>query len=289
MTIRPYKSDLILGLAWLLRCSVANPSWIHPLAQGESEIQKYLEAALDKLQVSTSHQTGWIPRVEKTLDYYQKTIAEYPNVKASIAIILPDLQGPYETAGLLWGSSIFLAMLTTPELLDHLLQAVGQVMVHLHDRFRQWVGRELLPQGFSHQHGSIVRGNLLLRCDSNIMISPQMYTSEVFKHDLAVLKAIGGGSFHSCGCWKHNMPTIIAAEEVGSLDFGSAQTHLYDIDEVYRMAKPHRKHLNLVTVSPEDLSSGCAAKRFPTGATLLCMVDNAKEAAKLMECYVRDF
>lgn len=265
-----------------------NPPWVHPLAEGENEIQKSLEAALDKLDVSTSHRSGWIPRVEKTLDYYQEAFSEYPNVKASIATILPDLQGPYETAGILWGSSIFLALLTAPDLVDRLARAVGQVMVHLHDRFRQWVGRELLPDGFSHQHGSIIRGNLLLRCDSNVMISPEMYASQVFKHDRAVLNAVGGGSFHSCGCWKHNIPTIMTAEEVGSLDFGTAQTHMYDMDAVYRTAKQYRKHLHLVTVSPEDLSSGCAAKRFPTGVTLLCMVDDAKVATELMKSYVKN-
>lgn len=265
-----------------------NPPWVHPLAEGENEIQRSLEAALDKLDVSSSHRLGWIPRVEETLEYYQEAFSEYPNAKASIATILPDLQGPYETAGMLWGSGIFLALVTAPDLVDRFAHAVGQVMIHLHDRFRQWVDRELLPDGFSHQHGSIIRGNLLVRCDSNIMISPQMYASQVFKHDRAVLKAVGGGSFHSCGCWRHNIPMIMAAEEVGSLDFGYAQTHLYDMDAVYRMAKRYRKHLHLVTVSPEELSSERAAERFPTGVTLVCLVDDVTAAAELMKCYVRD-
>ena len=38
-----------------------NPPWVHPLAQRENEIQNILEAALDELDVSTSHQSAWIP------------------------------------------------------------------------------------------------------------------------------------------------------------------------------------------------------------------------------------
>lgn len=263
-----------------------NPPWVYPLAEGEDEVQRSIQSRLDELDVSTSHRSGWIPRVEETLDYYQQVFNEYPNVKASIAVILPDIQGPCETAGMLWGSDVFLGLASAPALADRLINAVGDVMVHLHNRLRRWVGRELLPDGFSHQHGSIIRGNLLLRCDSNVMISPQMYASQIFGHDRAVLSAVGGGSFHSCGCWRHNIPAIMAAEEVGSLDFGFEQTDLYDIDEVYRMAAAYRKHLHLVTISCEELSSGSVLERFPTGATLLCMIDDIEPATKLMERHI---
>lgn len=263
-----------------------NPPWVHPLAQDPDAIESTLNAALDKLDVATSHQTGWLPRVDETLDYYEQVFAEYPKVKASVAITLPPLQGPFETAAMLWGSDIFLALLTSPQLVDRLLLAVGGVMVHLHRWLRRWIGRELLPEGFSHQHGSLIRGNLLLRCDSVVMINPKMYQNQVLPHDCRVLQAMGGGSFHSCGDWTQNMPAIIAADEIGSLDLGVKQSSFYDIDQVYQQAQGRHKHLNLITVTPDELTSGTVLNRFPTGATLYCSTANKDNAADIMSRYI---
>ena len=49
-----------------------NPPWVHPVAEGENETQKSIEATLDGLDVSTSHRLGWIPRVEETIQFAQK-------------------------------------------------------------------------------------------------------------------------------------------------------------------------------------------------------------------------
>ncbi len=260
-----------------------NPPWVRPV---EADIETYFAKQLDRIDPHTAHQVGWLPRVAETLDYYKSLFAVYPRVASCVAIALPDLQGPFETAGMVWGSDIFAALIAAPDLVDRLLAAISATMVHLHDWLRKWIGHELLPEGFSHQHGAIIRGNLLLRCDSNVMMRRDMYAAQVFTHDCWVLRTIGGGAFHSCGRWTHNMPLVCAAPEVGSLDLGTGQTNMYDIDEVYRLARQRQKHLNLIEVSPEELTSGGARKRFPTGVTLHCTVPDTRSAAETMRHYV---
>ncbi len=263
-----------------------NPAWVKHLS--ENDIEAAVERAIDKLDLSRLPELGWVPRYCETYEYYLAMLADYPNLKSSLAVTLPDMQGPFDNAAMMWGSSIFETLYTNPELVSRFCAAVADAMVALHDFFRRdYVGRELLPKGYSHQHGVIIRGNLLLRGDSNLMLSTKMYIEAMRPHDQDVLRRVGGGSYHSCGKWEHNVPAVMEMEEVGSLDFGVDQSFLNDIDSIYKAAAEGKKHLNLVTAMPEELASGSIIDRFPTGVTLSCIVDSTETAAELMEQYLK--
>jgi hypothetical protein len=282
LQVRP---DLGIGLvASVFGCRVEvvgnNPPWVSAI--GGNDIESDVMRVLDDFDPSSCLTKGWIPRAAETLDYFLDTFTSFPKVSQCVAVILPDLQGPFETAGLIWGSSILEALYANPSLVNRLTSVVADAMIQIHDSLRVKIGRELLPAGFSHQHGMMIRGNLLLRCDSNVMLSPSMYAEQILPHDKRVLETIGGGSFHSCGRWKHNIPSILALDAVGSLDFGSNQSQLNDIDDVYRQARSGRKHLHLVTATPGELTSGSIRTRFPTGATLSCEVESVEEGAAIM-------
>jgi hypothetical protein len=282
LQVRP---DLGIGLiASIFGCRVEvvadNPPWVHAI--GDDAIEADVERVLDSFDPSECMTRGWIPRPVETLDYYRETFASYPRASQCVAIVMPDLQGPFETAGLIWGSSILEALYTNLPLVHRIVTAVGDAMIRVHAGLREKVGREMLPEGFSHQHGMMIRGNLLLRCDSNVMVSPAMYAEQILPHDRRVLESVGGGSFHSCGRWEHNVPSIMAVDGVGSLDFGSNQSQMNDIDAIYRQAQARKKHLHLVTATVEELATGSIRGRFPTGVTLSCEVASVDEAALLM-------
>ncbi len=285
LQVRPNFGIGLVASAFGARVEVVedNPPWVRPLA--EKNIESAVEQVLETFDAARSHTLGWFPRVEETLGYYAKTFANYPKVSKTVAIIMPDLQGPLDTATMLWGGNIFLALYTRPELVERLLKAVAETMVSVHNQLRQVVGRELLPEGFSHQHGSIIRGNIMIRCDSNLMMSSEMYARYILPYDRYVLKCVGDGSYHSCGRWEKNVPLVISADEVGSLDFGTNQSHLNNMDSIYEMARCRTKHLNLVTASETDLGSGKILERFPLGVTLTIQLENIENGAKLMSLY----
>jgi hypothetical protein len=260
-----------------------NPPWVQHLA--DDDVETAVARTLDAHDVATCHQRGWIPRVDETLAYYRETLADYPNVAQSVSLSIPDLQGPFDTAELLWGSDILLALYTNPDLVQRLLTAVSATMVHLYRHFRHAVGAELLPEGFAHQHGSVIRGSIMLRCDGNVLTGPDHYRRHVLDHDMGVLRQLGGGSIHSCGCWQAIIPTFIAQDEVGSLDFGSNQSHLNDMTATYELAQRHRKHLNLWAVPEQDLRSGGARERFPLGVTFALDSPDVAHATDLMNAY----
>ncbi|MBN2128149.1 MAG: hypothetical protein JW741_01585 [Sedimentisphaerales bacterium] len=264
-----------------------NPPWVAPLTKDKEAIPRAIEKALDEYDVEDAMNRGWIPKAAEMHDYYKEILAEYPNVERSVAVALPDLQGPFTTAEYLWGSDLYLAMYTHGELVDRLLEALAKAQVRLHGYFREnWIGRELLPEGFSHQHGLMVRGNILIRCDGNIMISPKMYRERVLPWDMYVAKNAGGGSFHSCGKWDHNVRAVIESGVFGTIDFGMNQSRLHDdMDGYYRLAKERRIHFNQVDTAEEEILSGDITKRFPTGVTLQHSTKGIASARRLVEAY----
>jgi hypothetical protein len=262
-----------------------NPPWVEPLTKDTSKIADAVSKALDEHDIDDAANRGWIPRAGQFYSYFKKIIAEYPNVEKCVAIVIPDLQGPFDTAAAIWGSDILLALYTEEELTNRLMETVAKTQVKLHDHFRQWVGRELLPEGYSHQHGLMVRGNILIRCDSNLMMSPEMYKERVLPFDEYVVKNVGGGSFHSCGKWDHNIPAILESDQFGTVDFGMNQSQYNDIDAHYKVAAKRKKHFNQINTTEEDIISGKVLKKFPTGATLVFSTNGIESAKRLMEAY----
>ena len=80
-----------------------NPPWIPPLFT--DDIENNIENMLDSFEPGRSVERSWIPRVSETLGFYHSALKNYPSVSAAMAVVMPDLQGPFDTAAMLWGSS----------------------------------------------------------------------------------------------------------------------------------------------------------------------------------------
>lgn len=208
---------------------------------------------------------GWIPRVAETLQFYRETLSRWPNLNELIRIVLPDLQGPFDNLELIGGSDVFLRMATDPESVDRALHALSATQVNLADYLAPWVSDG--PDGYCHQHAVGLKGRILLRNDSCIMVSAARYREQIAPHDEHVLKALGGGGIHCCGRIEHLVDEFLALPSLQSLDFG--QSELNDVDAVYRKAAEKRIALIRVAVKREELESGKAAERFPTGVVLI--------------------
>jgi hypothetical protein len=264
-----------------------NPPWVEPLTKDTSIIADAVRKALDGHDIDDAVNHGWIPRTSRFYSYFKQIFSEYPNVEKSIAVVMPDLQGPFDTSAMIWGSDIFLALYTEEKLVNRLMETVAKTQVKLHEHFRQWVGREMLPEGYSHQHGLMVCGNILIRCDSNLMMSPEMFKERFLPFDEWVVKNVGCGSFHSCGKWDHNIPAVLESEQFGTIDFGINQSQYNDIDAHYKIAAKYKKHFNQINTTEEDIISGKVLERFPTGVTLVFSTNKIESAKRLMNAYLK--
>ncbi len=251
-----------------------NPPWVRHF-ETLAEFKRAMEKDL------ADFSRGWCPRVVERYDYYRETLREYPVLQKTIRLPLPDLQGPFDTVELLRGSEIFLDLYKTPEMVADVLQkaAIAQI------EFARHLANHLNdgPQGNSHQHGVMITGNILIRNDTAIMVSPEMYRSQIAPYDALILKELQGGGMHACGNLQNQCPEFLGLPFMKCLDFG--QSYLNDIDGVYEQAKEKRIPLLRVQVPEKELTTGRVMERFPTGVTLLHEAKSLDDASRIMEQY----
>jgi hypothetical protein len=251
-----------------------NPPWVRHF-----ETMDEFEAVFEKDPHDLSQ--GLCPRVIATYKFYHDTLADYPNLKKCIKLVLPDLQGPLDSLELLRGSKIYEDFIMEPEMVEkglHLM-AVAQIGLAMHLKQFTTDG----PENYSHQHATTIKGNILIRNDSAIMISPEMYAQQVAHHDEMVLKEMGGGGIHSCGKIDFNIPEFFKLSSVRSFDFG--QSYLNDLEMVWSMALGKKIPLIRVRVGKEDLLSGKIKKRFPTGISLVYEAASFEDAQFVAKAY----
>jgi hypothetical protein len=245
---------------------------VHPF-----ETQAEFEAALARDPLEGS--LGWGSQVVDRYRFYREALAEFPPLSSIIKRVLPDLQGPLDTVELLRGSEVFLDFHTQPELIQDALSKAATAQIAFARHLAPWLNDG--PEGWSHQHGFRVRGNILVRVDSAIMLSARMYHEQVRPHDERVLRELGGGGVHSCGNIQHIAQEYLKLPSNQSLDLG--QPHLNDLDTLYRRAERRRIPLIRVDVAESELRVEAVRRRFPTGISLFHTVGSVSEARCVME------
>ena len=81
---------------------------------------KDLEKTLDAPLPVRISECGIMPVSIATLEFYDVKPREFPSCGKAIQISMPDLQGPIDSAEMLWGSDIYYAFYDNPELLGRL-------------------------------------------------------------------------------------------------------------------------------------------------------------------------
>ena len=251
-----------------------NPPWVRHF-----ETIEEFQAALDRDPLDFSQ--GWCPRVVDRYRFYRDTLATYPEIASLVRLVLPDLQGPLDTAELLRGSEIYVDLCCNPEVVQRALDSIARAQIGFAQHLLSHINDG--PEGFGHQHAQPTRGRILIRDDSAIMISPAMYRRHVASYDEMVLSALGTGGIHACGKCEHLIDEIFALPSVRCVDLG--QPELNDIDAIYAKAKPRKIPLVQISATREDLVTGRIMERFPTGVSLVHRCESLADARTVMAAY----
>ncbi len=164
----------VLGGRWVLTGD--NYPWIEPL-ESRDVLQ---QIARDRSAVDPD---GGIMKLSlKTLHFYHEKLQQFPPCDEWIQVSMPDLQGPMDTAEQLWGSEMFADFYESPDLVANLMERIVDTTLAVAETYRRLSVDRLDPVA-NTQHGYGFPGRLLLRGDSCIMISPQMYAEHVRPHD----------------------------------------------------------------------------------------------------------
>ena len=254
-----------------------NPPWIRH--NGDKDIS--LEEVLDHDPLDFSK--GWCPRVIEMCQFYENVLSDYPQLKRLIKVVLPDLQGPFDNLELVVGSGVFEELYSNQELVCKALDAMATAQIGFARHIEPYISDR--SEAFSHQHATMIKGRILLRNDSVIMMSPKMYQSVVAPHDEHVLRELGGGGVHSCGKADDHIPAFLELPSIRCLDLG--QPELNNVDRLYMQLKQRRIPLTRLKVSREDLTTGRIMERFETGVSLLYEADSVLDAKETIEAYLR--
>jgi len=251
-----------------------NPPWVEKLG-GFDDFRRVL--AVDAADFSK----GLCPKVIESYQFFHHAFESFPAVMSAVSIVLPDLQGPFDTAEMLRGSEIFVDLYDEPETVCAAMDRIAEAQI----RFAERLGRYLTntSTGYSFQHAVMIKGNILLRDDSSIMLSPDIYRERVAPHDARVLAGMNGGGIHACGRMSHLIDEYLALSSIKCIDIG--QSVMNDIDAIYRKATSAKTALCRIAVTKEELLDGSAKRRFPTGAILTHACTNVAEAASIMKAY----
>lgn len=251
-----------------------NPPWTEPL--GEAGVRRIVAEPLPPVEAGLGR------RVLDQYEYFRELLADFPACERGLQLTLPDLQGPFSTAELLWGTGIYLALYDCPELVTALLERIVAQMVAVVNALSGQV-RDDLGAGYGYQHGVATRGRILVRNDSMINLSPRQYRDIVLPYDTALSEALGGIGVHFCGRGMHQVSNLLAIPGLGCLDIGNPE--LLDLDALYSAVTPHEVALVRLAVPVEQLRAATLTQRFPTGVILVCPAETIQQARALLSQY----
>lgn len=154
--------------------------------------------------------------------------ARYPKIGRYVHVAHPDLQGPIDGAEVIWGSDLFFGVYDRPELAHALLGRVCETYIRFMDAWG-----ELFPAGDHGFHGGMMyRGTLMLRNDSAMNFSAEMFAEFIQPCDRLLLERCGGGAMHFCGRGDHYIAALCRTPRLYAVNMG--QPRLNDPETIFR-------------------------------------------------------
>lgn len=194
-----------------------------PLTGGADAIRRLLDQGMPDLT------SGYGGRCLDFYRYYAGLIKDYPRISRYVFIYHPDLQGPMDITELLWGSGLFLDLVDEPELVHALLKLVTETYIRF---MREWE-KIVPPKGDHAAHwGLLHKGRIMLRDDSAMNLSPEMFDTFIRPYDQRLLSVFNGGAIHYCGRGDHYIASL--SEMTGVNGVNVSQPHLNDMERIYQ-------------------------------------------------------
>ncbi len=181
--------------------------------------------------------------LEFTEYFVQQTKGRYP-------IAMTDLQGPLDTAYLVWDSSAFmLAMYTNPKEVHHLMRVVTDLII---DYVKEQKKRspEFIPCHYPPLYLPD-GGGLQISDDGLAVISAKLYEEFCLPYVNELSEEFGGISIHSCGNFVHQFGNLEKVHNLRGLNFGASETAFEAVWERFNGKTAIIPHMGLNNASGE--------------------------------------
>lgn len=161
---------------------------------------------------------------------FQEVFAAYPKIGRHVELYHPDMQGPIDILEVLWGSEFFLAFYDDPDKIRALLELITDT----YERFAaSWFALAPAPEPHTAHWGLAMTGKLMIRNDSLMNLSPQIYVDFVRPMDQRLIDRFGqAGAVHFCGRGDHFIEAM--SEMNGLTAINLSQPEYNDMETIYR-------------------------------------------------------
>jgi len=195
-----------------------------PIEGGTAAIRALVERGVPDLTA------GYGPQVFEMGRRFITAFADYPKIRRYVHIYHPDLQGPMDVCEVLWGSGIFIEIMDSPTLVHRLLDLVTETYIAFLQRWQTIVPP--MP-GDADQHWSMMHGgHIMLRDDSAMNLSPEMFSEFIAPRNQRLLDTFGGGAEHFCGRGEHFISRMGALRTMHAV--AMSQPDWNDMETIYR-------------------------------------------------------
>ncbi len=163
-------------------------------------------------------------------EYCAELFARYPKAQKYVVMYHPDLQGALDICELLWGTEIFYSMYDEPEL----VHAAMELITDTYTAFMKAWQLMFPPETDMNPHwgGLYHRGTILLRSDSAMNLSPELYREFSLPYDKRLLDTFGGGAVHFCGRGDHYITDLCSLNGVFGINM--SQPECNDMESIYQ-------------------------------------------------------
>lgn len=168
-------------------------------------------------------------RVLEFAGRYLEITRKFPKIAKYVWLYHPDVQGPIDALEVIWGSDIFLAFYDEPDLMRRMLDVVTQTYSLF---MRKW--HELVPPDgpYSAHWGMLQKGKLMLRNDSLMNLSPELYVEFIRPLDQRLFDEFGGGAVHFCGRGDHYIEAMSGMKGLTAINM--SQPEYNDMEIIFK-------------------------------------------------------
>ena len=248
-----------------------NFPWTRPI--GIEALKRHVTRGVPELN------SDLFQRVRETLAYYKEVMAPYPRCRQAIRITQPDLQGPFENACHLWGSSIFTYFYDDPTFLREVLDLLAETWIRGTKMFAA-ESTETVRDNFIYLHFTILKGRGIIKEDSCIMLSTKHYADFIKPMNEKVFRGIGTGGIHWCGKGDQWRSQIASTEGLTCLDWGNP--NMMDMAEWASVLREHRLPVAKMEWKARAFQEEAPTRHFPTGGCFSITVDSLDQARAIL-------
>ncbi len=177
--------------------------------------------------------------IKRAIEYMVYFKNKLPNW---IHVYLPDTQGPFDIAHLVYGDNIFLEIYDDPDFVHYLLDLCTELYIQVSKLLKNVIN-EPIDQCY-HGHALVrgiyvKKGGVRISEDSATLISPKHIEEFVIPYMKRAFEPFNGGFVHFCGKHNYFLSSLLDLEKVYAINLGNPE--MYDFNEVMKKILEHKK------------------------------------------------